>query len=124
MTFATCLNCIDGRVQLPAIQWITEKYNVKYVDMITEAGMDGFLADENSDIHEILKNVEVSISGHGSENIFVVGHYDCAANPVDDLTHKKQINTAVKRIKNIFPDLNVIGLWIDENFTAQKNNSN
>ena len=124
MTFATCLNCIDGRVQLPAINWIMKNYNVKYVDMITKAGIDGFLADKNSDIHEILKNVEVSISGHGSENIFVVGHYDCAANPVDDLTHQKQINTAVKRIKNIFPDLNVTGLWIDENFTAQKNNSN
>ena len=124
MTFATCLNCIDGRVQLPVINWITKNYNVRYVDMITEAGIDGFLADKNSDIHKILKNIEVSISGHGSENIFVVGHYDCAANPVDDLTHKNQINTAVKRIKNIFPDLNVIGLWIDENFTAQKNNSN
>lgn len=124
MTFATCLNCIDGRVQLPAINWIMKNYNVKYVDMITKAGIDEFLADKNSDIHEILENVEVSISGHGSKNIFVAGHYDCAANPVDDLTHQKQINTAVKRIKNIFPDLNVIGLWIDENFTAQKNNSN
>ena len=120
MTFATCLNCIDGRVQLPAINWITEKYNVKYVDMITKAGMDGFLAAENSDILEIIKNVEISISGHGSENIFVAGHYDCAANPVDNLTHKKQINTAVKRIKDLFPDLNIIGLWINENFTVEK----
>lgn len=124
MTFATCLNCIDGRVQLPAINWITEKYNVKYVDMITEAGIDGFLADINSDIDNILKKIEISISGHGSENIFVVGHYDCAGNPVDDITHKHHINTAVKRIKNLFPDLNVIGLWINENFTVEKNNSN
>ncbi|MEN6292607.1 MAG: carbonic anhydrase [Methanobacterium sp.] len=45
MTFATCLNCIDGRVQLPVINWIMKNYNVKYVDMITKAGMDGFLAD-------------------------------------------------------------------------------
>ena len=120
MTFATCLNCIDGRAQLPVINWITEKCNVKYVDMITEAGMDGFLADENSDITNILKKIEVSISGHGSENIFVVGHYDCTGNPVDDLTHKKQINTAVKRIKNLFPDLNITGLWINENFTVEK----
>ena len=59
MTFATCLNCIDGRVQLPAINWITEKYNVKYVDMITKARMNGFLADTNADINEILKNVKI-----------------------------------------------------------------
>jgi hypothetical protein len=119
MTFATCLNCIDGRVQLPAINWIMENYNVKYVDMVTKAGMDGFLADSNSEIHEILKNVEISITGHGSNNIFVVGHYDCAANPVDDLIHEKQIDTAVKRIKSIFPDLNVKGLWINEKFTVE-----
>lgn len=119
MTFATCLNCIDGRVQIPAISWIKEKYNIKYVDMVTKAGIDGFLADGKSDIHEILKNVEISISGHGSENIFVVGHHDCAANPVDDLMHQKQINAAVKRIKDVFPDLNVTGLWINENFTVE-----
>lgn len=119
MTFATCLNCIDGRVQLPAINWIMENYNMKYVDMVTKAGMDGFLADENSDIQEILKDVEVSISGHGSTNIFIAGHYDCAANPVDKMTHQKQIYTAVKRIKNIFPDLKVIGLWINENFVVE-----
>ena len=67
---------------------------------------------------------KISISGHGSSNIFVVGHHDYAANPVDNLTHKKQINTAVKRIKDLFPDLNVIGLWINENFTVEKNNLN
>jgi hypothetical protein len=49
-----------------------------------------------------------------------VGHYDCAGNPVDDITHKKQINAAVKRVKNLFPGLNVIGLWIDKNFTVEK----
>ena len=120
MTFATCLNCIDGRVQLPAINWIMENYNVEYVDMITEAGMDGFLADKNSNINSILKKVEISISGHESEDIFVVGHYDCAGNPVDDATHKKHINIAAKLIKDLFYDLNVVGLWINESFIVEK----
>jgi len=42
---AICLNCIDGRVQLPVIEWIKQNYGVDHVDMITEPGMDGFLAD-------------------------------------------------------------------------------
>lgn len=37
--FATCLNCIDGRVQIPVINWITDNYEIDYVDMVTEAGM-------------------------------------------------------------------------------------
>lgn len=63
---------------------------------------------------------KISISRHGSNNIFVAGHYDCAANPVDDSTHEKQINTAVERIKDLFPDLDTTGLWIDKNFTVEK----
>jgi len=56
MKFATCLNCMDGRVQLPVIHWIKENYGVDYVDMITEAGMDGALASENyKDMHSLLK---------------------------------------------------------------------
>ena len=118
--FATCLNCMDGRAQLPVINWIMENYDIKYVDMITEAGINGFIADEYLDISDIIKKVRISIDLHESKNIFIVGHYDCAGNPVDDLTHKKQIKIAVDRIKNIFPDLTMAGLWINNKFLVEK----
>jgi len=35
-TFATAINCMDGRAQLPVIEWIKEKQPVGFVDMITE----------------------------------------------------------------------------------------
>ncbi len=38
---------MDGRVQLPVINWILSNYEVKYADMITAPGMDGLLADSN-----------------------------------------------------------------------------
>ena len=63
---------------------------------------------------------KISIDLHESKNIFIVGHYDCAGNPVDDATHKKQINTPSNRIKNLFPDLNITGLWINDNFVVEK----
>lgn len=120
MTFATCLNCMDGRVQLPVINWIVENYNIKYVDMITKPGIDGFLANKDSNIHDIVKNAEISVDVHDTKNIFIVGHYDCAGNPVDDLTHEKHIYAAVNRIKSLFPDLNVAGLWVSEDFEVSK----
>lgn len=63
---------------------------------------------------------KISTSEHGSENIFIIGHYDCAGNPVDNITHKSHINESVKRIEGLFHDLNVTGLWINENFTVEK----
>lgn len=118
MTFATCLNCIDGRVQIPVIEWITENYGFKYVDMITKPGMDGFLSKKSSDISEIIKEIQITIDVHNSKNIFITGHYDCAGNPVDNDAHKRQIKKSVKRIKDLFNDLNVVGLWVSSNFSV------
>jgi carbonic anhydrase len=111
--FVTCLNCIDGRVQLPVIHWIMANYEVKYIDMITTPGMDGILADRNSNIEDILEKVNVSREVHSTDYIFIVGHHDCLANPVKDETHKKQIIDAVDHIKELNSSCNVIGLWVD-----------
>lgn len=111
--FVTCINCIDGRVQLPVIQWILSNYEVKYVDMITEPGINGLLADRDAEVGDILKKIYISVEGHSTNHIFIVGHHDCLANPVDDETHKKQISESVNRIEEIFPSCEVIGLWVD-----------
>ena len=71
--FAVCLNCMDGRVHLPVIQWIKENYEVEYVDLITEPGINGVLAALNSDIKDIINKLEISIDKHGSELYFYWG---------------------------------------------------
>ena len=124
MKFATCLNCIDGRVQLPVIHWIKENYDVDYVDMITEAGMDSVLTAGNySNMRNILKKLYLSLTKHNSNMIFVAGHYDCAGNPVDDITHKQHIHTAVKKIKTLTSVTKVVGLWISKEWNVEKINN-
>jgi len=118
--FATCLNCIDGRVQIPVINWITNNYEIDYVDMVTEAGMDGLLADNSFNPAHILRKLAISIGNHDSNNIFIVGHYDCAANPVDEDVHKEQIKKAVQRIKNYTRSSEITGLWVSEYFEVEK----
>jgi len=118
--FAVCLNCMDGRVQLPVIQWIKENYEVDYVDLITEPGMDGVLADLNSDISDIINKLEISVDKHESEYIFIAGHYDCLGNPVDNITHKKQLMLAVERIEKLKGSNKIVGIWISEKFSVQK----
>ncbi|MFC1892716.1 carbonic anhydrase [Chloroflexota bacterium] len=43
--FATAINCIDGRVQVPVIDWLRRQYGADYVDMITGPGPERFLAE-------------------------------------------------------------------------------
>ena len=118
--FATCLNCMDGRVQLPTVQWIKENYQVDYIDMITEAGMDGVLTNEGTNIEGILQKINISIDKHGSNIICVVGHHDCAGNSFDDEMHKKQICMAAQRLKDVRSFCQIIGLWISDKWLVEK----
>lgn len=118
--FGTCLNCIDGRIQLPVIQWIKEHYSIDFVDMITEAGIDGVLSDKNSYILPILNKINISLKTHMSKIIFIVGHFDCAGNPVDNETHKKNISSAVSRLKSNIDNYNIVGLWVSEKWEVKK----
>ena len=38
MSFYTTINCMDGRVQLPVISYLMERFGVQYVDAITGPG--------------------------------------------------------------------------------------
>ena len=117
-TRATCLNCMDGRVQVPVQTWIKANYPVDFVDVITEAGMDGVLAKQE-DISEILRSIKVSVNINRSTRLFVVGHYDCRGNPEDDDSHHKEIIQAVKRLKPLWPGQEVLGLWVNDQWQVE-----
>ena len=54
--FATAINCMDGRVQSPTIDYIKSNFNVDYVDMITEPGPNKILAEgKEEQVIEALK---------------------------------------------------------------------
>lgn len=118
--FASCLNCMDGRVQLPTVLWIKENYKIDYVDVITEAGMDGILANESINIDSILHKVDISITKHKANDIFIIGHYDCAGNLVNEKIHKRHIRKGVERIKSLRPSCEVIGLWVSEQWFVER----
>jgi carbonic anhydrase len=115
---ATCLNCMDGRVQLPVLHWIKEQHKVDFVDVITEAGMDSVLANQD-DIHEILKSIDISVNINKSTRLFVVGHFDCRGNPVDEKTHRKEIASSVKRLQDRWRRHEISGLWVNSNWQVE-----
>ncbi len=98
MRFATAINCMDGRTQLPVIAYLKEKCKVDCVDMVTEAGPVRILADfaDRILIDSIKHRVEISTERHGSHYIAIVGHSDCAGNPVSEGIQREQIRKSVK----------------------------
>lgn len=117
---ATCLNCIDGRVQLPVLHWIREQYHIDFVDVITAAGIDGVIASKDN-IDEIIRNINISINNNKSVRIFLVGHYDCCGNCVDEKTHREHITKAVMRLKSHWSRLEIIGLWVNSHWQVEVN---
>lgn len=113
--FGTALNCIDGRTQIPVIKWLKENFGVDYVDLITEPGMDRVLSQGKwVEIERLREKVIVSITAHNSNVVAVVGHYDCAANPVSDCKHFCDIVESTEIVKSWGLPIRVVGLWVDE----------
>ncbi len=111
--FATSVSCMDGRIQIPLINWIKENFSVDYVDTITEPGIDKQVAD-NTDLELIKTKVGISINKHESELIVVSGHYDCAGNPVSNEEHITQIKKGIEVIFSWNLGVKVVGVWVDE----------
>jgi hypothetical protein len=118
--FATAINCMDGRVQLPVIDWMKQEYGVDYVDCVTEPGPIKILS-ENEDaaaVASIKRRLDISARVHGSCGISVVAHHDCGGNPVDRDTQMVQLASATERVRGWGYDLPIVGLWVDEHWTV------
>ena len=114
-----CLNCMDGRVQLPVLQWIKDHHGVDFVDVVTEAGMDSVLADAAADVSFIIRSIKISLEINKASVIFIVGHHDCRGNPVDKALHINHIKKAVARIQALWKAISVIGLWVNEKWQVE-----
>ncbi len=118
--FATAINCIDGRVQAPVNEFIRHNYGVDYVDVITVPAPDRVLSENGSVdiIRSIKEYASISVEKHGSNIIVIAGHHDCAANPVGEKEHRRQIGEAVKNIKEWGLGVDVHGVWVGEDWEA------
>jgi len=139
---------MDGRPDDDTTKFLKELFGVEKIDKITGPGADGlFLKGGDAafkgwisgeveklggdvtpeTIHQILVDwakfmvVNVSIQGHGSRNVAVVGHGNhCAGNPVENEQHLKDVNDTVELVRSWIPEdlrneVNVVGIFADAN---------
>ena len=119
--FCTAVTCMDGRIQLPVIEFLQTRFQVSYVDVVTEPGPNGILAnnEDAQTIESIERRVRISVEKHASVGIAVVGHYDCAGNPTPQDEQRKHTLESITHIQGKF-DVPVIGLWVDENWRVSE----
>ena len=118
--FVTAINCIDGRAHFPVKTWLQASFDAEFVDRITVPGVDKLLANGAAvEVEDIKQQVLISVNAHNSETVAIVGHHDCAANPVPEAQHKQDIGQAVATVKSWDLPVQVIGLWVNSEWQVE-----
>ena len=122
MTFATAICCMDGRIQLPVLEYLSARFGVQYIDNITDAGPVGLAptAADSPAVKSIFQLVELSMRVHASKGLAVVAHHDCAGNPVPGSVQMEQLQSWTKILAEHFPGIQIIGLWLDEDLQVHE----
>lgn len=117
--FACAINCMDGRTQEPIINYLKKFLEVDYVDAVTEPGPIKLLAEGTDPRVETIKTrCDISLGKHHAVALAVVGHYDCAGNPVEKEIQVKQIQDSIKRLRSWYESVPIYGLWVDDSWTV------
>ncbi len=115
MSFCTVVNCMDGRVQESVNQYLRRRFEVNYVDVVTEPGPNKILS-EVTPIHlvqSILNRITVSVEKHGSKSITIAGHEDCAGNPAEKEQQITHLNNARNYLQKQFSDVEILAIWVE-----------
>lgn len=119
-SFGTVLTCMDGRPQRKVADYLIVSLGVRHLDTITTAGTIKHLVADTEQTDVLLNNAEISMNAHGSRHLAVVAHHDCAGNPVSDKTQREQVAAAVKRLSEMYPDIEVVGLWLNDKWIVER----
>ncbi|HVR77727.1 MAG TPA: carbonic anhydrase [Acidimicrobiia bacterium] len=112
--FAAVINCMDGRIQTRTIDQLMTRFGARHIDNITSTGaVQHFDGTVTATGEGLLRSLAVSIDAHGTTQVAVVAHSQCAGNPVPDAKQKEQLRKAIVVVAERFPKLEVIGLFLD-----------
>jgi len=122
MSFCTAINCMDGRTQLPVIEFLKQHCRVDYVDMITEPGPVKILAEQwdKPTLESIGKRVAISLHKHHSQTIAVVAHHDCAGNPLVKNSQLEQLAKARRHLESQYPGVRILTLWVGPDWAVEQ----
>jgi hypothetical protein len=123
MKFGTVINCIDGRVQYPVLDYLKNNYDVEFFDAANEAGPLKILNDRTDKcrLFSLKEQIRVSVEEHGSKFIAVVGHHDCAGNPAERKIQEQQIEEALRYLRKAYgEEIMYVGLYVNDRWEVEE----
>lgn len=123
MKFGTVVNCTDGRVQYPVMDYLKKQYDFDFFDSANEAGPLRTLT-KNSDKCRLItlkEQIRTSLEEHDSKLIALVGHHDCTDNPGDRAFQENQMDEALDYLQRSFgTGIKYVGLYVNEKWEVEE----
>jgi len=123
MRFGTVVNCTDGRVQYPVMDYLKRHYDFDFFDSANEAGPLRTLT-KNSDkcrLTTLKEQIRTSLEEHASQFIALVGHHDCTDNPGDRAFQEKQMDEVLDYLQRSFgTSITYVGLYVNEHWEVEE----
>jgi len=120
--YGTIVNCLDGTIQLPAIDFAKKLWKVNRIDVITDAAPEKILSEtkDQKTIERICQNIEASLCDQHTKRLAIVSHSSCDINKVSDKNKKEMLSKAISYLKARYINIEVVGIWFDGNIKATK----
>jgi hypothetical protein len=119
----TVINCIDGRVQYPVMDFLKKNYNMAYFDALTEAGPLKILTERTDKcrLFSLKEQISTSLEENGSRFIAIVGHHDCKDNPEERDVQEKQIDQVLNYLRKAYGEkITYVGLYVNDRWEVEE----
>lgn len=123
MKFGTLINCTDGRVQYPVMDYLKKSYDIEFFDAANEAGPLLTLTKKSNKCRliSLKEQIRTSLEEHHSQFIALVGHHDCTDNPGDRAFQESQMDEALDYLQRAFgKDKTYVGLYVNEDWAVEE----
>lgn len=131
---AVIVSCMDFRFQKYVFKWLEENNLLGSTDIISIAGASRNLTTPTDEASKefILKQIELSVSLHNPDTIYILDHQDCGGYALDgtipanleesiDYEHHKKFSVTVKSLLSlIYPNKEIITLYLALDGTVKK----
>jgi len=123
MKFGTVINCTDGRVQYPVLDYLKKNFEIDFFDSANEAGPLRTLTKKSDKCRLITlkEQIRASLEDHDSKFIALVGHHDCTDNPGDRKFQEDQLDQSLDYLQRAFgTGITYIGLYVNERWGVEE----